>query len=135
PSKLKIAMVLFLILGLAAAGGAIAHQIAAAEKPEEPPELQQPLTKDDPDEPKKSETVEGRLDLHGDPLPPGAIARLGTVRFRPGGWLRYVAFTPDGKQIVSHNAGSDFNVWDTASDKELGRHTADGKGVLISALL
>lgn len=42
-------------------------------------------------------------DLYGDPLPPGAITRLGTTRFRVpgGGWLFHsMAFLPDNKTIV-----------------------------------
>jgi len=61
------------------------------------------------------------VDLQGDPLPAGAIARLGTVRFRVAGRL---TFAPDGKTIagVYHDV---VRLWDAATGKEIrrfGRH-------------
>jgi WD40 repeat protein len=39
-------------------------------------------------------------DRYGDPLPPGAIARLGTIRFVRDPVLETFALTPDGKQVL-----------------------------------
>ena len=49
-----------------------------------------------------------RSDLYSDPLPPKAIARLGTVRLRHASSVEEVVFSPDGKTLAS--AGIDGAV-------------------------
>jgi WD40 repeat protein len=61
-----------------------------------------------------------RADRHGDPLPRGATARLGTLRFRPSGPVAFVAYAPDGKALVSSSGGgAGFQVWEAASGRLL----------------
>jgi WD40 repeat protein len=55
-----------------------------------------------------------------DPLPAGAVARLGTLRFRHGDSIHDIALGADGKTIVSA-AGKIVHVWDLATGKERGR--------------
>jgi RNA polymerase sigma factor (sigma-70 family) len=62
-------------------------------------------------------------DAFGDPLPEGAVARLGTVRFNHGSGLRNLLFTPDGKTVVSVGDGT-FRLWDAATGRELGHFSA-----------
>src|SRR5205807_691894 len=42
-----------------------------------------------------------QLDHFGDPLPPGAVARLGTLRFNAGMWPHHIAPSPDGSKIAT----------------------------------
>jgi WD40 repeat protein len=58
-----------------------------------------------------------RLDLQGDPLPAGAIARLGTIRLRPGSSGVCTAFSPDGKILATGEEKLRF--WDVTSGKEI----------------
>ena len=54
-------------------------------------------------------------DRYGDALPPGAFARLGTVRFRHSGWAGPLAYSPEGKTLLS--AGRSIRFWDVATGK------------------
>ena len=59
-----------------------------------------------------------RLDTHGDPLPPGARGRLGTVRLRHEQGADTLAFSPDGNRLVSGSSNCAI-VWDVASGRQL----------------
>ncbi len=70
--------------------------------------------------PRKPQPARVRVDLAGDPLPVGPIARLGTLRLRHDGEVNSVAFSPDGK-LVASAATWDAKVWDVATGRELER--------------
>lgn len=57
-----------------------------------------------------------RRDAHGDPLPPRAIARLGTLRFR--GVLGCLTFSPEGKWLAAATAGGGVILWETNTGRE-----------------
>ncbi|MFO0846237.1 MAG: hypothetical protein U0797_28305 [Gemmataceae bacterium] len=60
------------------------------------------------------------LDPLGDPLPPGALARHGTVRLRHGG-VQQVAFTADGRRLLSYGGvmHQELRLWDTGTGRLL----------------
>ncbi len=106
--RLKWAVALLLAIGTAAGGmGAI-------------------WTRDRPDDPDRAGAssadarlvVEGplRLDADGDPLPQGAILRLGSARFRGG--ASEAAFSPDGRVLTTVGVGG-IRTWDAATGRPL----------------
>jgi RNA polymerase sigma factor (sigma-70 family) len=87
-----------------------------------------------------------RVDRYGDPLPEGALARLGTTRFRASYLLYSVAFAPDGKTVAAGGPGfgRDLALFDAATGREVRAFphrgvtlsiafTPDGKRVLAAA--
>jgi RNA polymerase sigma factor (sigma-70 family) len=59
-------------------------------------------------------------DLPGEPLPAGAVARIGTRRFRHEDNIQAVAFLPGGR-LVATAAGDTVYLWEAATGKELAR--------------
>ncbi len=114
----KRAVVLVLALGLIAGGtGATIHSLAAGGGPDRPAPEARPAEQE----------AAAPADRHGDPLPPGALVRIGTVRFRHEDRVASAAVSPDGKVIASC-AGRAVYLWDAATGKELQRLEAHPLG-------
>jgi WD40 repeat protein len=58
-----------------------------------------------------------KLDSYGDPLPDGALLRIGTQRLHPGAMVKALAFTSDGKSLVTANPVTGVHVWDVATGR------------------
>jgi RNA polymerase sigma factor (sigma-70 family) len=87
-------------------------------------------------------------DLYGDPLPDGAMARLGTAHFRQGNHTTSIAYALGGKVLVSgaNGFGAGLCIWDATTGRPLNRLnipasvqsialTADGKTSMTDGLV
>jgi WD40 repeat protein len=69
-------------------------------------------------------------DAHGEPLPPDAVARIGTTRLRHAAYVSSLAFSPDGKRISSATIWFDVAVWDADTGQSLAfRSSRQAKGL------
>jgi RNA polymerase sigma factor (sigma-70 family) len=102
-SRLTIGMVAagLLVAGVLGFGGASPRAEPAVTLPPAEPSAQ----------------VRHRVDALGDPLPEGALLRLGTTRFRGPSSVEAIALSPDGKLLAT--AGSrTVRVWDATTGKQ-----------------
>jgi WD40 repeat protein len=110
---------LLLAAALLAAGTGLAARQALTEKPPAAePDRQAPDPKED-----------ARTDLFGDPLPVGALARVGTLRLWHGSQFTALAYAPDGKAVAACGHDSVIRLWDAATGKELRHYQGHKDGV------
>lgn len=86
-----------------------------------------------PDGPSSPNRVAPRTDLYGDPLPDGAIRRLGTVRFRPGGFMNDTSISPDGTTLAFSDHAGVIHLADAASGKDLRQLDSHGGFFMLPA--
>jgi len=106
------------------------------ELPPQPKAAEAPANQDQQDGKEKKDAVRN-VDFFKDPLPPGAVTRLGTVRRRPGSGPVSLHFLAEGKVLAVQGAGGllSLQFWDAASGLLLrrlpsvpgGAFSADGK--------
>jgi RNA polymerase sigma factor (sigma-70 family) len=86
--------------------------------------------------PSHSERKSVRVDDYGDPLPGGALRRVGTLRFRHGGGIENLLLTPDGKTLVSNDyyGTRTVCVWELATGRLRHRFpgTYEAKNIALS---
>ena len=99
--KWAVGLSLFVLCGVVAAVG-------IAQRPDKPKD----------EKPAKPKAAEVRRDRFNDPLPPRAIARMGTVGFHHPGWITSLSYAQGGKSLVSFGMGH-VRVWDAETGQEL----------------
>lgn len=82
------------------------------------------VTLTEPSDGRGAETRD-RTDLYGDPLPPGVIARLGTIRWRAQEGVSRIAFVPGDKFLVT-KGGRVLSVWDLKMGRVVRTISSDG---------
>jgi WD40 repeat protein len=60
-----------------------------------------------------------RIDLYGDPLPDGAVARLGSVQLRHAGLSTDLAILDGGKTVLTAGSDRKLRFWDVAAGKQV----------------
>jgi RNA polymerase sigma factor (sigma-70 family) len=129
-TRWKIATALLLAAAVVAAGAGLAmHQAPATQEEEARQEGEWKPGANAPERPKTEEQAKTATDRFGDPLPRGAVARLGTVRFRPGTSINCVSFAPDGKILACGGHDGSVSLWGADTGKELRRLTVGPGGV------
>ena len=124
----RVKLVLAFLLLLGAAGVGVSSLVRTPREEPKAPVRQAPTEERGTKRP-YARLENPRTDLYGDALPPGVVARLGTVRLRHGEMIRGAVFAPDGKTAASHDGSGFADVWDLATGKEIRRFRLRAAGV------
>jgi RNA polymerase sigma factor (sigma-70 family) len=109
--KLAVCLsVLLALAGLTLGAGFVYSPSTPAPQAKGAPAPPQAQVKNDP-------PLAARLDRDGVALPPGALNRLGSQRFRHPDHVDGLVFAPDGKTIASGCADGSVRLWDAATGK------------------
>jgi RNA polymerase sigma factor (sigma-70 family) len=108
-APLKVIVGLVLAVALACVGVAAVTPAVGAEKTNPVAAGQSPPA------PAAGAARVAGVDRYGDPLPQGALARLGTLRFRHGYFVNALAYSPDGKLLASAGTGRGLCLWDAVT--------------------
>ncbi|MDB5310797.1 MAG: hypothetical protein JWO38_4999 [Gemmataceae bacterium] len=118
----KTAMSAILLVGGLATGGAL---VAPGDPVKPPPSKAERAEK--PDAPR------AQTDAFGEPLPDGAVLRLGSVLFRHAG-VRDFVLLPDGKSVLSSGSDHQLRTWDLATGRETRKVPEPGNVPWLSSL-
>jgi RNA polymerase sigma factor (sigma-70 family) len=123
--KIKWAAMVGIAMAFTTGLGLAAHHAFTAKQSTDHPKELFAWADEQRNQPKPEKAKQPRLDLYGDPLPHGAIHRLGSVRFRAPDEIGSVTFAPDGKTIAVHSMAG-IIIFDSTSGKRLMRLPGSG---------
>src|SRR5437879_651866 len=72
-----------------------------------------------PPDTKDAKNARSTADRFEDALPPDAVARFGTVRWRHGNFVNTVSVAPDGERVASAGGDGMLRLWDLKTGKPL----------------
>ena len=116
PALMKLIPAAVLLLGATVLAVAARHEVKPPNAQTSPPSPGAAL-------PVERQEEKPAVDRHGDPLPPHAVARLGTLRFRSAQGAWHAAVVPGGKQLLGLGSGP-VVLWDATTGKEVRRFEA-----------
>jgi RNA polymerase sigma factor (sigma-70 family) len=127
---------LILTAGLLGTGAGLTYYHKTKADPAVTRQPEEPNGKDEKADARGPELDGHHVDPHGDPLPDGAVARLGTVRFRHGGFVNAIAFSPNSQLLASASNDQTVRLWETTTGKEIRRIHCErnGSGYAVAAV-
>ena len=119
-------------------GGVLAYQALSVKAVEPQPARESRGDAEANRQPETEGKASARVDRYGDPLPKGAVARMGTTRMWHGeetsdAWnSRPLVFSPDGKTVAAQCQRHSVCWWDVATGKVVRRLKDVGRLVALS---
>lgn len=99
---------------------AVIRPTLSAQEAQTPDLSDQPIATEAGRNPDASDSQ--RVDLYGDPIPKGALTRLGTMRLCQRQGARTIAFSPDGRTLASSGHEDSIRLWDVRTGRLLRRY-------------